>query len=99
MMRKVYLSTLLLSALTVVVCAQNKLKDNMFLKKLPNGLDVLVVEDNSVPLATVMISFKSGSFVESEQINGLSGLYQFMTFDANKDYKTALEQSFHMGHI
>lgn len=98
-MKKFYLFTIFLSFTTSILFAQKKLSDNMYLTTLPNGLDVLVVEDNSVPLATIMMTFKSGSFAESEQTNGLSGMYQFMTFDANKDYKTASEFSFHMGHL
>ncbi|NCD71340.1 M16 family metallopeptidase [Mucilaginibacter agri] len=66
--------------------AQSKLPSNIFLRKLPNGLDVLVVEDNSVPLATVMITVKNGSFTETPKFNGLSHLYEHMFFKANKDY-------------
>ncbi|OKS87744.1 M16 family metallopeptidase [Mucilaginibacter polytrichastri] len=68
--------------------AQSKLPANMFLHKLPNGLDVLVIEDNSVPLATVMITCKNGSFTETPKFNGLSHLYEHMFFKANKDYPT-----------
>lgn len=66
--------------------AQLKLQDNMFLRKLPNGLDVLVIEDNSVPLATIEITVKNGSYTEPPQFNGLSHLYEHMFFKANKDY-------------
>ncbi len=69
--------------------AQIKLPENMFLQKLPNGLDVMVVEDNSVPLATIMITVKNGSYTETPKFNGLSHLYEHMFFKANKDYKTA----------
>ncbi len=68
--------------------AQSKLAANMFLRKLPNGLDVLVIEDNSVPLATVMITCKNGSFTETPKFNGLSHLYEHMFFKADKDYPT-----------
>ncbi|GAA3988209.1 M16 family metallopeptidase [Mucilaginibacter dorajii] len=64
-----------------------KLPANIFLRKLPNGLDVLVVEDNSVPLATIMITCKNGSYTETPKFNGLSHLYEHMFFKANKDYK------------
>jgi len=66
--------------------AQSKIPANMFLQKLPNGLDVLVVEDNSVPLATIMISCKNGAYTETPEYNGLSHLYEHMFFKANKDY-------------
>jgi zinc protease len=47
----------------------------------------LVVEDNSVPLATIMITTKNGSYTETPKFNGLSHLYEHMFFKANKDYK------------
>jgi len=66
--------------------AQVNLPKNMFLKKLPNGLEVLVIEDNTVPLATIEIAAKNGSYTESPEFNGLSHLYEHMFFKANKDY-------------
>lgn len=66
--------------------AQSKLQPNMFLRTLPNGLDVLVIEDNSVPLATIEITVKNGSYTEPPEFNGLSHLYEHMFFKANKDY-------------
>lgn len=68
---------------------QKPLPENMFLRTLPNGLDVLVIEDNSVPLATIMITCKNGSYTETPRFNGLSHLYEHMFFKANKDYKSA----------
>ncbi len=79
----------ILLLLPVLLQAQIKLPENMFLHTLPNGLDVLVVEDNSVPLATIMITCKNGSFTETPAFNGLSHLYEHMFFKANKDYKSA----------
>jgi len=66
--------------------AQKSLPANFFLKKLPNGLEVLVIEDNSVPLATIEIAAKNGAYTESPEFNGLSHLYEHMFFKANKDY-------------
>lgn len=84
----------LLCTLSGAVWAQNKSKplpSNMFMRKLPNGLSVLVIEDNSVPLATVMITCKNGSFTETPKFNGLSHLYEHMFFKANKDYPSQEE--------
>ncbi len=61
------------------------LPENFFMTRLPNGLDVLVIEDNSVPLATVEICVRNGSYTEDAQYNGLSHLYEHMFFKANKD--------------
>jgi len=66
--------------------APAKLPPNMFYKKLANGLDVLVLEDNSVPLATIEIAVKNGAYTEPPEYNGLSHLYEHMFFKANKDY-------------
>lgn len=85
-MTKKFLSTLFLSVGFLLSNAQKKLPDNMFFKTLPNGLDVLVIEDNSVPLATIDITVKNGSYTESPQFNGLSHLYEHMFFKANRDY-------------
>lgn len=60
----------------------------MFLRKLPNGLDVLVIEDSSVPLATIEITTKNGSYTETPEFNGLSHLYEHMFFKANKDFNS-----------
>jgi len=59
---------------------------NFFPAKLDNGLEVLVVEDHSVPLVTVEITTRNGSYTEPPEFNGLSHLYEHMFFKANKDY-------------
>jgi zinc protease len=66
--------------------AQSKTPPNVFLKTLPNGLEVMAIEDHSVPLATIEIAVKNGSYTEPPQYNGLSHLYEHMFFKANKDY-------------
>ncbi len=79
--------------------AQNKLSDNIFLHKLPNGLDVLVVEDNSVPLATIMMTFKSGAFTEPAKFAGLTSIYQAMLYKGNKDYTDQQDLDYHAGGL
>jgi zinc protease len=99
MIKKFYFFSLFLSFTASIVFAQRKLSDNMYLTTLPNGLDVLVVEDNSVPLATIMITFKSGAFTESEQFKGANCIYQGMLFKANKDFKTSSDLQYHAGQL
>src|SRR5262245_1925835 len=65
--------------------AQNHLPSNFFYTTLDNGLQVLVIEDHSVPLATIEIAVHNGAFTEDSQYNGLSHLYEHMFFKANKD--------------
>ncbi len=51
--------------------------------KCANGLDVIVVENHAVPLVTVEIAAKNGSFTEPPEYSGLSHLYEHMFFKAN----------------
>ena len=53
-------------------------------KKLPNGLEVIVLPDKSVPLVTVELAVRNGSFTEPLEFNGLSHLYEHMFFKPNK---------------
>ncbi|MCW5967683.1 MAG: insulinase family protein [Blastocatellales bacterium] len=48
--------------------------------KLKNGLEVIVIENNSVPLVTVEIAVRNGSYTEPPEYNGLSHLYEHMFF-------------------
>lgn len=75
-----------ISSIATMSMAQDKLPDNFFMKKLNNGLEVLVIEDANVPLATIEIVVRNGAYTEDKDYNGLSHLYEHMFFKANKDY-------------
>ncbi len=53
---------------------------------LPNGLEVIVVENHGVPLTTVEADAKNGSFTQSATYEGLSHLYEHMFFKSNGSY-------------
>ena len=53
---------------------------------LPNGLEVIVVENHGVPLATIEADARNGSFTQSATYEGLSHLYEHMFFKANASY-------------
>ncbi|HEV7994394.1 MAG TPA: pitrilysin family protein [Gemmatimonadaceae bacterium] len=53
---------------------------------LPNGLEIIVVENHGVPLATIEADVRNGSFTQSPNYEGLSHLYEHMFFKANRDY-------------
>ena len=53
-------------------------------RKLANGLEVVVLEDHSVPLVTVEMAVKNGSFTEPPELNGLSHLFEHMFFKSNR---------------
>ena len=53
-------------------------------RQLPNGLEVIVLEDHSIPLVTCELAVRNGSFTEPPELNGLSHLYEHMFFKANR---------------
>src|SRR5262245_44079677 len=52
-------------------------------KTLANGLQVIVYPDTGVPLVTVEMAVRNGSFTEPPELNGLSHLYEHMFFKTN----------------
>lgn len=85
-----YIKFLILNV-AVLLCvfqcqAQLRLPQGYFLKKLPNGLEVLVIENSKVPLATIEIAVKNGAYTEGPEFSGLSHLFEHMFFKANRDY-------------
>lgn len=55
-------------------------------KVLPNGLEVIVVENHGVPLVTVEVDVKNGSFTQTPDFAGLAHMYEHMFFRANARY-------------
>jgi zinc protease len=55
-------------------------------KVLANGLEVIVVENHGVPLATIEIDVKNGSFTQTPEYEGLAHMYEHMFFKANSKY-------------
>lgn len=68
------------------VYSQHYPTEDILTKKLSNGLEVLVIEDHTVPLVTMEIACRNGSFTETDDYNGLSHLYEHLFFKANKKY-------------
>ncbi|TWR29410.1 insulinase family protein [Mucilaginibacter pallidiroseus] len=66
--------------------AQPRLPQGYFWKKLPNGLEVVVIENTKVPLTTIEVAVKNGAYTEGREYSGLSHLFEHMFFKANKDY-------------
>lgn len=66
--------------------AQPRLQKNYYWKKLNNGLEVVVIENDKVPLTTIEISVKNGAYTEGPEYSGLSHLFEHMFFKSNKDY-------------
>jgi len=52
-------------------------------KTLANGLEVIVLPDSGVPLVSVELDVRNGSFTEPPELNGLSHLFEHMFFKPN----------------
>jgi zinc protease len=73
-------------AIFSTIIAQPRLPENYYWKKLSNGLELVVIENSKVPLATIEIAVKNGTYTEGAEYSGLSHLFEHMFFKANKDY-------------
>ena len=70
-----------------IVSAQRAELEKIIKRKvLPNGLEVIVVENHGVPLATIEVDVKNGSFTQSPEFAGLAHMYEHMFFRANSKF-------------
>ena len=53
---------------------------------LPNGLEVVAVENQGVPLVTLELVVRNGAFTQTPEFAGLAHLYEHMFFKANDRY-------------
>lgn len=58
---------------------------------LPNGLEVIAVENHGTPLVTIDITVRNGAFTEPNEFAGLSHLYEHMFFKANRSLPSQTE--------
>lgn len=84
-MKKTWL-LFLLGGMTITAMGQPRLPQNYYWQKMDNGLEVVVIENHKVPLATIEIAVKNGAYTEGPEFSGLSHLFEHMFFKANKDY-------------
>ena len=62
-------------------------------KTLPNGLEVIVIEDHSVPVVTIELAVRNGSFTEPPELNGLSHLYEHLFFSPTAAPARAIDKA------
>ena len=87
-MKKILSASFLWVFMAMAGFAQPRLPEHYYWEKLPNGLQIVVIENDKVPLATIEIAVKNGAFTEDPDYNGLSHLFEHMFFKANQDYPT-----------
>ncbi len=81
------LTVIALSATAPPVDAQRADLEKIIQRRvLPNGLEVIVVENHGVPLATVEIDVRNGSFTQTPDYAGLAHMYEHMFFKANRSF-------------
>jgi zinc protease len=78
--------TFLLLLPTAAMAQRAELERHLQRMTLPNGLEVIVVQNRGVPLVTIEADVKNGSFTQAPEFSGLSHLYEHMFFKANKEY-------------
>ena len=66
---------------------------------LANGLEIIVVEDHSIPLITIELAVRNGSYTEPPELNGLSHLYEHMFFKTNRAVANQEEYVRTIGHL
>ena len=75
------------TALPVTGAAQRAdLEKIIHRRVLANGLEVIVVENHGVPLVTVEIDVRNGSFTQTPETAGLAHMYEHMFFRASRRY-------------
>jgi zinc protease len=79
---------LLLSALLPIEAGAQRAELEKIIQRkvLANGLEIIVVENHGVPLATIEFDVKNGSFTQSPAYEGLAHMYEHMFFKANSTY-------------
>jgi zinc protease len=81
------LARLLSALLPMEVRAQRAELEKIIQRKvLANGLEIIVVENHGVPLATIEIDVKNGSFTQTPEFEGLAHMYEHMFFRADAKY-------------
>src|SRR5213595_2232632 len=70
----------LLLPLCVSAALQSSLDSVVRRKTLPNGLEVIVVENQAVPLATALVAVHNGAFTQDSGEAGLAHLYEHLLF-------------------
>jgi zinc protease len=77
---------MLMTLPSVLMAQRAELERHIKRTTLPNGLEIIVVENHGVPLVTIEADVKNGSFTQGPEYEGLSHLYEHMFFKANTAY-------------
>ncbi|HVF39829.1 MAG TPA: pitrilysin family protein [Gemmatimonadaceae bacterium] len=98
-----------LATLLIVLCAvvlpgalsaqRAELEKIIKRKVLANGLEVIVVENHGVPLATIEVNVKNGAFTQTPEFAGLAHMYEHMFFRSNSRFPEPEQFVGHAGEL
>ena len=88
-------SSILLSAFFIATAAAQQWKAPTTMKKLPNGLTVVVSEDHSAPTFGVCVSYGIGFRLEPEGRTGFAHLFEHMMFEGTPNAPKGVLRSRH----
>jgi zinc protease len=74
----------------------------IYTRTLQNGLEVIVIENPSVPLVTIELDVKNGAYTQTPEYEGLAHLYEHMFFKANRtipNQERYLERANELGSV
>jgi len=77
---------LVLVAVPAAHAQRAELEKTIQRRVMSNGLEVIVVENHGVPLVTVEITVRNGSFTQTPEYAGLAHMFEHMFFKANDTY-------------
>src|SRR5260370_35828255 len=66
--------------LCVSAALQSSLDSVVRRKTLPNGFEIIVVQNSAVPLATALVAVRNGAFTQDTDEVGLAPLYEHLLF-------------------
>ena len=81
---RMVLAGFLMAAVAVPAAAQRADLEKVIRRTvLPNGLEVIAIENQGVPLVTLELVVRNGAFTQTPEYAGLAHLYEHMFFKAN----------------
>ncbi len=74
-----------------LIFAESTPIENLYSRRLKNGLSVFVAENHTVPLAYIEIAVRAGGISQVPENSGLFHFYEHMMFKGNKKFRTSEE--------
>ena len=81
------LAAVAIAAIPPIAGAQQATLERMIQRRtLQNGMEIVVVENHGVPLATLEINVRNGAFTQTPATEGVAHLYEHMFFKGSTSY-------------